>query len=62
VADIVGLHLTIDRAEAAQRMGLPARRYWLAWGIPFAFWLCAVIYVSFPANWLPDMLRSAWTG
>jgi hypothetical protein len=62
VAGIVGLHLTIDRARTAQRMGQPTRRYWLAWAIPFAFWLAAVIYVNVPAHWLPDMLRSDWTG
>ena len=50
VAGIIGLALTINRASDARRMGLSTRRYWLAWAIPFTFWLPVVIYINFFAS------------
>jgi hypothetical protein len=47
VSGPLGLHLTIDRAATARHRGLPTRRYWLAWAIPFAVWLSALIYFTF---------------
>ncbi|MEU8609011.1 hypothetical protein AB0C29_13515 [Actinoplanes sp. NPDC048791] len=49
VAGIIGLALTISRAAEARRMGLSTFRYWLAWAIPFGFWLPLVIYINFVA-------------
>lgn len=46
VAGFLGLALTITRAADARRMGLSTRRYWLAWAIPFTFWLSLVIYLN----------------
>jgi hypothetical protein len=47
VSGPLGLHLTASRAAAARRMGLSTRRYWLAWAIPFATWLPAILYLHF---------------
>ena len=47
VSGPLGLHLTASRAAAARRLGLSTRRYWLAWAIPFAAWLPAIVYLNF---------------
>ncbi|GAA3338488.1 hypothetical protein GCM10020358_18770 [Amorphoplanes nipponensis] len=43
---VLGLALVINRAGTARRMGLPTRRYWLAWTIPLTVWLPLVIYIN----------------
>lgn len=43
---ILGLALVIHRARTARHMGLPTRRYWLAWVIPLTVWLPLVIYIN----------------
>jgi hypothetical protein len=46
ITGFLGLRLAVNRAATARRMGLPTRRYWLAWGIPFAFWLPFIVYIN----------------
>lgn len=46
ISGIIGLALVINRAGTARRMGLPTRRYWLAWVIPLTVWLPLVIYIN----------------